>query len=186
MAELKRIAISALEGDGWKLEKSPDHHGLAMVYITTNEKGDRKLIAIRTTKNSDNGISFVPSADGQHWKTLFAEGHCAAPDEIVIVSANDLTKVYIFKGDDVRKMYLAEYKKRVSNGKKPQLGRGFWIPLRDFPTDRVELSAGKLDASTQEGEDLMAVVSKAREMVAEAAGVEIECVRLSIEWFQSA
>ncbi|MCF6305439.1 MAG: hypothetical protein L3J33_08710 [Rhodobacteraceae bacterium] len=181
MAELKKIAVTTLENEGWTLKKSPDHHGLAMVYLATRND-EQKLMAIRTTKNVDDGISFVPYENGKRWKTLTENDHQAAPDEIVVISANDPTKVYVFNGAEVRKKYETEYDRRVSDGKQPQAGRGFWIPLRNFPTNRVELSVDTINVPAQSGKKIADVVKKAREMVAEAAGVEIEHVNLSVDW----
>jgi hypothetical protein len=181
MAELKDIAIAALESEGYTLRKSPDHHGLAMCYIATKD-GDTKLIAIRTTKNSDNGISFVPHDDGRRWKTLLDNDQRASPDKIVIVSANDPTSVHVFKGIDVQRLYIAEYNKRVSDGKHPQDGRGFWISLRDFPVDGLIISVEENDAPIAGIADLSEVVKKARKMVAAAVGLEIGRIRVSIDW----
>lgn len=123
-ARLVQIAVDALEGDGWTVERIAGSGKSSVRRIT---KGDEsKVVSIRTTQ--DTWIAFSRTKGDKSWRTL------DEVDAVVPVSVDDkdnpkFAKVHIIEGDEVRARFNRAYEARINAGHKIPIGRGVWVSL---------------------------------------------------------
>lgn len=121
---LFRIAVQALENDGWKVEREPGSGKSSVRRIT---KGKQSLLAsIRTTQ--DTWIAFPRTEEDKSWRTL------DDVDAVVPVSVDDrenprFAKVHLIPGDEVRSRFNRAYKARKGADHSIPIGRGVWVSL---------------------------------------------------------
>ncbi|MBJ6987275.1 hypothetical protein [Devosia sp. MC521] len=123
-AYLFKIAVEALEADGWRVERVPGSGKSSVRRITRGQES--KVVSIRTTQ--DTWIAF-PRLDGDSgWRTL------DEVDAVVPVSVDDrdsprFAKVHLVDGDEMRDRFNRAYEARKNAGHSIPVGRGVWVSL---------------------------------------------------------
>lgn len=139
--QLFQIAVSALEADGWKVERVAGSGKSSVRRIT--KSSDSKIVSIRTTQ--DTWIAFPRTEGDESWRTL------DEVDAVVPVSVDDkdeprFAKVHLIDGDEVRSRFNRAYEARKSAGHKIPIGRGVWVSLylpdANEPVSHVGAGAG--------------------------------------------
>lgn len=139
--QLFQIAVSALEAEGWKVERVAGSGKSSVRRITKG--GESKVVSIRTTQ--DTWIAFPRTEGDKSWRTL------DEVDAVVPVSVDDkdepkFAKVHLIDGDEVRSRFNRAYEARKNAGHKIPIGRGVWVslylPEANDPVSHVGAGAG--------------------------------------------
>lgn len=122
--QLFQIAVSALEAEGWKVERVAGSGKSSVRRITKGSES--KVVSIRTTQ--DTWIAFPRTEGDKSWRTL------DEVDAVVPVSVDDkdepkFAKVHLIDGDEVRSRFNRAYEARKNAGHKIPIGRGVWVSL---------------------------------------------------------
>lgn len=203
---LFQIAVDALGGDGWTVERIAGSGKSSVRRIT---KGDEsKVVSIRTTQ--DMWIAFPRTEGDKSWRTL------DEVDAVVPVSVDDkddpkFAKVHIIDGDEVRARFNRAYEARKDAGHKIPIGRGVWVslylPEANDPVSHVGAGAGlkfppiatvplvpedaseeaasgdetkASSISTPSGEAHLSI-AEAKRRLAETFGVDPSSIRITVE-----
>jgi hypothetical protein len=139
--ELFRIAVEALEKQGWNVERIA-RSGKSSVRRITKGK-TTKTISIRTTQ--DKWIAFPRNRKDDAWATL------ADVDYVVAASVDDrdnprFAHVHMIEGDEMRARFDRAYAARKKAGHVVPNGRGVWVSLYEKesndPVSHVGAGAG--------------------------------------------
>jgi hypothetical protein len=139
--QLFEIAVTALEKDGWKVERVP---GSGKSSVRRISKGGRsKTVSIRTSQ--DTWIAFPRVENDDRWRTL-DEVDAVVPVSVDSKEAPKFAKVHLIDGDEMRARFDRAYKARKDAGHVIPVGRGVWVSLylpeaRD-PVSHVGAGAG--------------------------------------------
>ncbi|MFG6081583.1 hypothetical protein ACEUZ9_002207 [Paracoccus litorisediminis] len=132
-------AVTALEGEGWKVEKIRGSGKGSVRRITRG--GESKTVSIRTTQ--DTWIAFPRDAEDKVWSTL------DGVDAVVAASVDDrydpkFAQIHMLDGDDVRARFDRAYKARLDAGYQMTTGRGMWVSLyhREATEPVTQVGAG--------------------------------------------
>ena len=117
-------AISALEKDGWKVERVAGS-GKSSVRRITKDK-ESKVVSIRTTQ--DRSIAFPRIEGDKSWRTL------DEVDAVVAASVDDkedphFANIHLLPGDEMRDRFSRTYEARLKAGHTIPVGRGVWLSL---------------------------------------------------------
>lgn len=120
---LRKVAIEALEEDGWKVERIARSGKSSVRRITKGSMS--KVVTIRTSQ--DTWFAFPRNKDGT-WRTL------DDADSVVAVSVDSresprFANVHLMDGDNIRDRFNRAYKARKDAGYSIPDGRGIWISL---------------------------------------------------------
>lgn len=123
-AYLFKIAVGALEADGWKVERLQGSGKSSVRRITRGSES--KVVSIRTTQ--DTWIAFPRLEGDSGWRTL------DEVDAVVPVSVDDrdnprFAKVHLVDGDEMRDRFNRAYDARKKAGHSIPIGRGVWVSL---------------------------------------------------------
>jgi hypothetical protein len=124
------FAEQTLEGEGWKVSRSPRAGKASMRLITRGSEACK--VSIRTSQ--DAWIAFPPRSGGKGWVTL------DEVDYVIAVSVNDKhnpteARVHMIPGDDARDRFDRAYAARKAAHHTLPPGRGIWLSLYDKETD---------------------------------------------------
>jgi hypothetical protein len=122
--QLFRIAVQALEKQGYAVERVPGSGKSSVRRITKN--GKSRVVSIRTSQ--DTWIAFPRTEGDKKWRTL------DEVDAVVPVSVDDrenpkFAKVHLIDGDEVRARFNRAYKARMDAKHSIPIGRGVWVSL---------------------------------------------------------
>jgi hypothetical protein len=117
-------AISALEKDGWKVERVTGSGKSSVRRITKGK--DSKVVSIRTTQ--DRSIAFPRIEGDKSWRTL------DEVDAVVAASVDDkenprFANIHLLPGDEMRDRFNRTYQARLKAGHTIPIGRGVWLSL---------------------------------------------------------
>lgn len=140
--ELFGFAVSALEQEGWTVERI---NGSGKGSVRRITKGGFAMTAsIRTTQ--DTWIAFPRDESDEAWKTL------ADVDWVVAATVDDkrnprLKRIHMIEGDEMRARFDRNYAARKKAGHALKVGRGIWVSLYDedseSPVTHVGAGAGR-------------------------------------------
>ena len=128
--ELFTAAVSALEGQGWRVERIARSGKSSVRRIT---KGNAvKTVSIRTSQ--DTWIAFPRNEVNDGWSTL------ADVDYVIASSVDDRydprnAQVHMIAGDEMRARFDRAYAARKKAGYVMPVGRGIWVSLYDKESD---------------------------------------------------
>jgi hypothetical protein len=141
--ELFRVAVDALQADGWKVEKVPRSGKGSVRKISRGT--ETRLVSIRTSQ--DCWIAFPPKVDGEGWLTL------DDVDDVVAASVDDkynptCMNVHLIPGSVARSHFDRNLEARRKAGHVVPQGRGIWISLYEkeasAPVNLVGAGLGRL------------------------------------------
>lgn len=117
-------ALTALERDGWKVQK--EKGGVRGRIRTITKAGRTQLAAIRTSQ--DTWIAFPRNEHDTKWATL------SDVDVVVAASVDDaespkFAQVHMFDAKELGERFDRAYSARKKAGYSITLGRGVWISL---------------------------------------------------------
>jgi hypothetical protein len=117
-------AISALEKDGWKVERVTGSGKSSVRRITKGKNS--KVVSIRTTQ--DRSIAFPRIEGDKSWRTL------DEVDAVVAASVDDkenpqFANIHLLPGDEMRDRFNRTYQARLKAGHTIPIGRGVWLSL---------------------------------------------------------
>jgi len=123
-AHLFRAAETALERDGWKVERIARSGKSSVRRITKGKL--QKTASIRTSQ--DTWIAFPRTPDDRAWATL------ADVDYVVAASVDNrdnpqFAQVHLIEGDEMRARFDRAYAARKKAGHTLPVGRGIWLSL---------------------------------------------------------
>ncbi len=123
-AALFGAAISALENDGWKVERVAGSGKSSVRRITKGKES--KVVSIRTTQ--DRSIAFPRIEGDKSWRTL------DVVDAVVAASVDDkedphFANIHLLPGDEMRDRFNRTYEARLRAGHTIPVGRGVWLSL---------------------------------------------------------
>lgn len=121
---LFNAAISALEKDGWKVERVAGSGKSSVRRITKGKES--KVVSIRTTQ--DRSIAFPRIEGDKSWRTL------DEVDAVVAASVDDkenphFGNIHLLPGDEMRDRFNRTYEARLKAGHTIPVGRGVWLSL---------------------------------------------------------
>jgi hypothetical protein len=138
---LFRLAVSCLEGEGWRVERIP---GAGKSSVRRIVKGvHSKVISIRTSQ--DTWIAFPRNEDNNGWATL------DEVDSVIAASVDDpqnprFAQIHMVSGAEMRDRFDRAYQARKAAGHSLPAGRGMWVSLyhdeSSYPVNRVGAGAG--------------------------------------------
>ncbi|OAM79650.1 hypothetical protein [Devosia elaeis] len=207
-AYLFKIAVEALESDGWRVERVPGSGKSSVRRITRGQES--KVVSIRTTQ--DTWIAF-PRLDGDTgWRTL------DEVDAVVPVSVDDrdnprFAKVHLVDGDEMRDRFNRAYDARKKAGHSIPVGRGVWVSLyledaidppthvgagaglKHKPIATVALSPDMLSSVDEQDDDSQAsapssgnvdgeaplTIAEAKRRLAQTFGVSEASIKITVE-----
>jgi hypothetical protein len=176
--ELFRVAVQALEKQGWKVERIA-RSGKSSVRRITKGK-ITKTVSIRTTQ--DKWIAFPRNKKDDAWATL------ADVDYVVAASVDDrdnprFAHVHMIEGDEMRARFDRAYAARKKAGHVVPNGRGVWVSLYEKeskdPVSHVGAGAG-LDHPAIAIEPLTGETTAKDEGLGHPQDVELEDESLTI------
>jgi hypothetical protein len=200
-AQLFRIAVEALERDGWKVQREPGSGKSSVRRITKGNES--KLVSIRTTQ--DTWIAFPRMEDDKSWRTL------DGVEAVAPVSVDDrenprFAKVHLIPGDEVRARFNRAYKARKAAGHKIPEGRGVWVSLYDqeandpvsyigagmglkFPpiatvplsSEQIAAAAADDDQDAAPGQEAPLSIAEAKRRLALTLGVDTANIKITVE-----
>lgn len=117
-------AISALQKDGWKVERVAGSGKSSVRRITKGKES--KVVSIRTTQ--DRSIAFPRIEGDKNWRTL------DEVDAVVAASVDDkknprFANIHLLPGDEMRDRFNRTYDARLKAGHTIPVGRGVWLSL---------------------------------------------------------
>jgi hypothetical protein len=117
-------AISALERDGWKVERVAGSGKSSVRRITKGKES--KVVSIRTTQ--DRSIAFPRIEGDKSWRTL------DEVDAVVAASVDDkedphFANIHLLPGEEMRDRFNRTYEARLKAGHTIPVGRGVWLSL---------------------------------------------------------
>jgi hypothetical protein len=123
-ARLFRAAETALEKEGWKVERIPRSGKSSVRRIIKGKL--QKTVSIRTSQ--DTWIAFPRTPDDRAWATL------ADVDYVVAASVDDrdnpqFAQVHLIEGNEMRARFDRAYAARKKAGYTLPIGRGIWLSL---------------------------------------------------------
>lgn len=197
---LFNAGVSALEAEGWKVERIPKIGKSSVRRIVKGSES--KVVTIRTTQ--DTYIAFPRNDDDSEWVTL------SMVDMVVAVSVDNadnprFANVHFIDGDEMRDRFDRSYEARIAAGHTIGTGRGMWLGLYDpeqkdipsqvgagagiahpavatFPLDEAS-EAGKRTATPQPrmtDNSAPLSIAEARQRLAETFGVDPSNVEITI------
>lgn len=202
-AYLFKVAVEALEKEGWKVERVQGSGKSSVRRITKGTES--KTVSIRTTQ--DTWIAF-PRLDGDSgWRTL------DEVDAVVPVSVDDrdnpkFAKVHLIDGDEMRDRFNRAYEARKKAGHSIPIGRGVWVslylPEANSPPTHVGAGAGlkfkpiatvplssdvvaamdELDDDSQAGtsdNESPLTIAEAKRRLAKTFGVDASSIKITVE-----
>jgi hypothetical protein len=121
---LFRAAVSALEADGWAVERVTGSGKSSVRRITKGAAS--KIVSIRTTQ--DRSIAFPRTKGDKSWRTL------DEVDAVVAASVDDkenprFARIHILPGNEMRDRFNRTYAARKKAGHIIPIGRGVWLSL---------------------------------------------------------
>ena len=139
--KLEKVALEALEKNGWTVAKTSASGRARVCRITKN--GTSKLAAIRTTQ--DTWIAFLRSKDDMSWTTL-------SDVDVVVASSVDsrlhpkFIQIHMIDANEMRDRFDRAYDARCAAGHSVPEGRGVWVSLYEEestdPVSHVGAGAG--------------------------------------------
>lgn len=198
---LFQIAVTALEDQGWTVERVPGSGKSSVRRISKRDQS--KIVSIRTTQ--DTWIAFPRTSDDSDWITL------SDVDAVVAASVNDqhdprFAKVHIIDGAEMRSRFDRAYTARIKAGHSIPPGRGVWVslynPEANDPVSSVGAGAGlkhpaiatvPLDAESGGGtegradqeaagmEEPPLTIAEAKRRLAITLGVDPSNIKISVE-----
>jgi hypothetical protein len=123
-ARLFRAAETALEKEGWKVERIPRSGKSSVRRIIKGKL--QKTVSIRTSQ--DTWIAFPRTPDDRAWATL------ADVDYVVAASVDNgdnpqFAQVHLIEGNEMRARFDRAYAARKKAGYTLPVGRGIWLSL---------------------------------------------------------
>jgi hypothetical protein len=123
-AALFGAAVSALEKNGWKVERVVGSGKSSVRRITKGSTS--KIVSIRTTQ--DRSIAFPRIEGDKSWRTL------DEVDAVVAASVDDkesprFANIHLLPGDEMRDRFNRTYAARMKAGHIIPVGRGVWLSL---------------------------------------------------------
>ncbi|MCK1575742.1 hypothetical protein IVB09_30250 [Bradyrhizobium sp. 174] len=196
-------AITALEQDGWKVERVAGSGKSSVRRITKGAVS--KTISIRTTQ--DRSIAFPRAAGDRGWRTL------DEVDAVVAASVDDrmnpkFANIHLLDGDEMRDRFNRTYAARKAADHVIPVGRGVWLSLYATeskspvhlvgagaglahpPFAKVPLDADRMTASDDDAPDddglvqastVNEVMAVARERLASLLGVATSAIKLELK-----
>jgi hypothetical protein len=134
-------AVSALEGEGWTVERVAGSGKSSVRRITKGAIS--KIASIRTTQ--DRSIAFPRTNGDKSWRTL------DEVDAVVAASVDDkenphFANIHLLPGDEMRDRFNRTYAARKKAGHIIPVGRGVWLSLyaheSQYPVHLVGAGAG--------------------------------------------
>ncbi len=197
--QLFKIAVEALEADGWKVERVAGSGKSSVRRITKGSES--KVVSIRTTQ--DTWIAFPRTEGDKSWRTL------DEVDAVVPVSVDDkdepkFAKVHLIDGDEVRERFNRAYEARKIAGHKIPIGRGVWvslyIPEATDPVSHVGAGAGlkfppiaivpllpesaakdETASSPHSSDEAVLSIAEAKRRLAATFGVDPSSIKITVE-----
>ncbi|MCA1527859.1 hypothetical protein [Bradyrhizobium yuanmingense] len=197
-------AITALEQDGWKVERVAGSGKSSVRRITKGTVS--KTISIRTTQ--DRSIAFPRTAGDKGWRTL------DEVDAVVAAAVDDrwnpkFANIHLLDGDEMRDRFNRTYAARKAADHVIPVGRGVWLSLYSTesnspvhlvgagaglahpPFAKVPLDADRMtapsddDAPDEDGlvqaSTVNEVMAVARERLASLLGVATSAIKLELK-----
>ena len=196
-SQLFQIAVSALESDGWTVERVAGSGKSSVRRITKGKES--KVVSIRTSQ--DTFVAFPRTPGDKSWRTL------DEVDAVVPVSVDDkddpkFAKVHLIDGDEMRTRFNRAYEARKKAGHKIPIGRGVWVSLyipeaaepvshvgagagiKFPPIATVALSESKMVAEKSSDSQLNESplsIAEAKRRLADTLGVDPSSIKITVE-----
>ena len=191
--KLEKVALEALERNGWTVAKTSASGRARVCRITKN--GASKLATIRTTQ--DTWIAFLRSKDDTSWTTL-------SDVDVVVASSVDsrlhpkFIQIHMIDANEMRDRFDRAYDARRAAGHSVPEGRGVWVSLYEEestdPVSHVGAGAGiahppivrvpldEVDApSTNADDEKPLTIREAKARLARTLGVDPASIKITVE-----
>lgn len=199
-AALFGAAVSALEKDGWKVERVAGSGKSSVRRITKGSTS--KIVSIRTTQ--DRSIAFPRIEGDKGWRTL------DEVDAVVAASVDDkenphFARIHMLPGDEMRERFNRTYAARKKAGHVIPVGRGVWLSLytpesqspvhlvgagaglehprfAEVPLDPAMLISDDDETPQQdEGDETPLTIAEAKRRLARSLGVDPSSIKIIVE-----